>query len=549
MAITPVALLLNGVGPLTLSLLGTAVPPGLAIDLSSGILSGTPIAHGSYSFSLAYADTRVPAPNMSVTTFSLTVALSGQVVITTDFASPLVSACLLRGQAAAAADDLGSFLRLTDGTANGFGSAEYRAPLDATAGLDIRFVQAQYGGTGSEGLVVYLRDGSSMSTDMGSTGGGLGYAPDFGASPVQGGMPDALVAVALSASGSFSSDSRFSGEGCSSDGSVSANLLSGPGSVVVRGGPLDSNTSRGYCIVGSRSLGSIFLSDTNPASRSARSRAVRVLLDPPAAGSSRMLRVLMTPTGSFVGCTEVLAVNISASASLAGLAAASSVYLGVAAASGSGANAVTVTNLEVASIDSNTRASRAAGTTWYQDVFPTGWLTTSSIVWRTGGSSAALAQSSDSEGSFLLLTTSTSLNSQVGFMEMRSWLPLSHGIDIRFVQAQVSRAAQAAPPATLSRLVPSLASRLAACTLLRARLNQSNGRHDPWSLPLILGLCLSCTPFAFLFPSLRSAVCRFGRPRYVDVPAGWRLCVDESCQQHFFRHAWILAVRARWWPQ
>lgn len=64
--------------------------------------------------------------------------------------------------------------------------------LSTCAGLQIDFMFNMYGGSGGSGLTVFLRKYSSSSRVLGSRAS-LGYGPDRAASPVQGGLPDAMV--------------------------------------------------------------------------------------------------------------------------------------------------------------------------------------------------------------------------------------------------------------------------------------------------------------------------------------------------------------------
>lgn len=415
---------------------GGLLPPGLSWDPRTGTMTGAPTLTGSFAIKIVATDTRVP-PSPASYSYSLTVLSAGDVLMTTDFAAPLSSAWLLRGAATAAADSDGPFLQLSAGTAGSSGSAEYRSAFNVSAGLDIRFVVAHYNGTGGDGLTLYLRDGNSTSTRVASSlGGGLSYAPQSQGLSVLSGLSDALLAVAASVDGSFAGDSNYGGADCGGDGTNALSTL--PQSLVVRGGATNSDATAGFCRVGAAAMGNSYFSGAVLQNRSLRSRAIRVVLDAPSAAASRMLRVFVTDSGNFRLQRQIIAINVSSSPSLSALVAASSVYIGVAASGGSGTNSHSVCNVEVSKLSatSTSRDSRAAGTTWQADTFRTGWRNAAASVWRIGSvSSAAAVETNDVDGSYLQLTST--INSYA-YMELQAPVPLSHGLDIRFVQAQVS---------------------------------------------------------------------------------------------------------------
>lgn len=443
----PVALPItaNGVDPVKFYFgspsVGGGLPAGLSLDARTGVISGTPAAHGAYQFLPIVGDTRVPVPG-GTTVVSFSIAMAGDVVMTTDFASPLSSQWLLQGATVAPLTDaFGSFLRLKDRQASTFGSAEYRQPFDLAAGLDIRFVASQFTGTGGDGIIMYLRDGSSSSTAMGATMGGLGYAPDRSTDPPQGGMPDALVGIAMSVYGEITGFSRFGGPDCAYDGTTTSTLRNNY--LAVRGGPLQGNTSAGYCREANIQPAANYFGYPPPMnvplnmSRSSAANGIRVILDPPSLGTARKLRVYTAATGIGQDYKQLFAVNISASPSLAALAAASSAYLGFAASSGPlGADTHAISNLEVATLSVGTRRSIAAGTTWVSETFPAGWASQPQTLasWVITG---AVVPSSDVEGTFLQLTNAAVTNT-VAAIETVGAYNTSHGLDIRFVQAQVS---------------------------------------------------------------------------------------------------------------
>ena len=61
------------------------------------------------------------------------------------------------------------------------GTILYNRALPTTAGLDISFYQAQYGGDGADGISFFVKDGANSDLTVGIPGGGLGYKGIHGA--------------------------------------------------------------------------------------------------------------------------------------------------------------------------------------------------------------------------------------------------------------------------------------------------------------------------------------------------------------------------------
>jgi type IV pilus assembly protein PilY1 len=81
--------------------------------------------------------------------------------------------------AASNIDPAGSgWLRLTDNTTNQSGSAYYNLPINVTTlGIQAQFSYTSWGGSGADGISLYLFDGSTTNANFvqGVFGGGLGY--------------------------------------------------------------------------------------------------------------------------------------------------------------------------------------------------------------------------------------------------------------------------------------------------------------------------------------------------------------------------------------
>lgn len=164
-------------------------------------------------------------------------------------------------------------LRLTPATDGRAGFALFNEAGPASAGLDITFRQAQYGGSGADGISFFLVEGATDLTEPGSSGGSLGYSAGGGA-----GVANGLVGVGLDLWGNFSAPGS-SGSGCAAGTGAGS---SGPGQtadVVAIRGP--GNGSVGYCWLGaSPPLGSLGRSLDGGADRASGERLVRIVFDP-----------------------------------------------------------------------------------------------------------------------------------------------------------------------------------------------------------------------------------------------------------------------------
>lgn len=177
-------------------------------------------------------------------------------------------------------------LRLTSASPTSqAGFALYDVAISTTQGIDISFNQAQWGGNyeniglGADGLVFFVKDAANSSNIPGASGGGLGYARNTatGGSTSEG-LPGALLGIGFDAQGAF--------DNTTSDGTDCGNTFArdstngGANNVVIRG---PGQGTSGYCMLADTYRLSANSKDlllvSNPGSRSAAKRTVRVVID------------------------------------------------------------------------------------------------------------------------------------------------------------------------------------------------------------------------------------------------------------------------------
>ena len=100
------------------------------------------------------------------------------------------------------ADPVGAgYLRLTGTGCNEFGYAYLDASGPSSNGFLIEFEYGAWGGSGADGLTVFLFNGdNSVTFNPGAPGGSLGYANDCGVD----GLSEAYVGIAFDEFGNFS---------------------------------------------------------------------------------------------------------------------------------------------------------------------------------------------------------------------------------------------------------------------------------------------------------------------------------------------------------
>ncbi|MCL6526884.1 MAG: DUF11 domain-containing protein [Thermaceae bacterium] len=96
------------------------------------------------------------------------------------------------------------YLRLTGNSGNQKGYAYYNVAFPSSLGVTIDFEYLAWGGSGADGISMFLFDGSTTSFKIGDFGGGLGYCQGY-SSALVGGLSNAYVGIGLDEFGNFAS--------------------------------------------------------------------------------------------------------------------------------------------------------------------------------------------------------------------------------------------------------------------------------------------------------------------------------------------------------
>lgn len=145
-------------------------------------------------------------------------------------------------------DPVGSgWLRITNNTGNQTGFAYNTTSFDLSAGVLIQFDYAAWGGSGADGISVFLFDSNVSTFNIGAFGGSLGYAQKMAnnpicnggtsVSPAVAGVSGGYVGVGLDEYGNFAACTEGRYEGWNSNSSsLDANTVTIRGPVVGFGG-------------------------------------------------------------------------------------------------------------------------------------------------------------------------------------------------------------------------------------------------------------------------------------------------------------------------
>ncbi|KAI9008695.1 hypothetical protein DFJ74DRAFT_739389 [Hyaloraphidium curvatum] len=175
-------------------------------------------------------------------------------------------------------------LRLTTNAKYAVGSVLLRRATSAADGFEVTFDQWQIGGTGADGIALFLSDGQFSLTSAGPSGGSLGYAAlgvinRLGQLTTYPGVANGYLGVGIDVWGNFALDAetttRFKGMNCTYGAQLPPTMRTG-GVITVRG---PGNSDKGYCwlATSNRIMG---LKDYNNDNVDAGRRTVRVTLTP-----------------------------------------------------------------------------------------------------------------------------------------------------------------------------------------------------------------------------------------------------------------------------
>jgi Ca2+-binding RTX toxin-like protein len=221
-------------------------------------------------------------------------------------------------------------LKLTDAVNDQSGFAIYNQPIATNQGLSISFNFFAYGGTGADGISLFLLDGSNPSpVSAGAYGGALGYTQRTTGSPLPG-LANSYLGIGFDAYGNFSNPT---------EGRVGGTRFT-PDAVVFRG----SAATRYPYLTGN----TIPFSIDNPGSGATRQDALRkARVDlTPSGLLSVTVQADLNKDGDFDDLNETVKPIDSFNAVAANGALPSSLKLGFAAATGALTNIHEIQNVQ-----------------------------------------------------------------------------------------------------------------------------------------------------------------------------------------------------------
>lgn len=203
-------------------------------------------------------------------------------------------------------------LRLTPAANDLAAAIQYTRPLPTANGLDIRFKQAQWGGTGADGIAFFLKDGANTDWSAGNLGPGLGYAPDLARDPAVPGVKGALFGVGFDVFGNHSLDLN-GGPQCTPPAARGDGFR--PNTLVIRGGDTSGTPGHGrlglsgYCRLAATALPAL---SSGANTRQGRTLNVRITVDPTVAATTPMIRVYVWQVNTSEPQQPTLAVSAPA---------------------------------------------------------------------------------------------------------------------------------------------------------------------------------------------------------------------------------------------
>lgn len=319
--------------PALLVVVALALASLLAFPPSARAAGGSPLVAESFS-GTSVADSRfVPLGDACLTAAARPSSAPA--------GASALSYCTRAAQSPAAATP--GWLQLNDVSTSRSGGIVFNQALPSSQGIQVTFDQAQYGGSGGDGMSFFLADGSYNLTATGAPGSALGYSNRNSEQGVVGGF----LGVGLDWVGNFASDSEAKGAGCVTPaGGAKRNsiTLRGPGKKNSAGQWL-----QGYC-----SLGTVQLDQTTQSLRSSTSapRRVQITVSPRAADGSVTVTVKISFDGGATYSTLLNAVPVTG--------APDTVKFGFAASTGSATDVHLVREVSVETVDPLTTLSLVA---------------------------------------------------------------------------------------------------------------------------------------------------------------------------------------------
>ena len=125
-------------------------------------------------------------------------------------------------------------MRLTDAVPDTNGFALFNKELASSRGIDITFHVAEWGGSGADGIVFFIKRGDNNVNLPGGLGGATGYSPN-----VVDGLAGALLGISVDGYGNFDG---YDGQGCTN----SFTKLDESNLIIVRG---PGSGQDGYCML------------------------------------------------------------------------------------------------------------------------------------------------------------------------------------------------------------------------------------------------------------------------------------------------------------